>query len=124
MTDKTNDAKRRNSETEERRFAAFDMANPGMWELFEKFTFELIANGKTRYGVGGVIHRIRWETDMATRDGTPFKVNSNWAPYYSRKFHAKYPQYDGFFSMRQSRADEEDFGALEDVAAPPEPAKE
>lgn len=98
--------------SEERRFAQYDLANPEMWRMFEQFTFELINNGRTRHGVNGVLHRIRWETTVAARDGTPFKVNNNWAPYYARKFHAMYPQYEGFFSMRRSRADEEDFDAL------------
>ena len=32
-------------------------------------------------------------------DGTTqFKINNNYAPYYSRRFMKMYPQHDGFFA--------------------------
>lgn len=88
------------------RFDQFDKDNPRVWELFQRFTFELISKGKNRYSSDGVLHRIRWETALTTNDPV-YKLNNNWSPYYARKFHKVYPQHDGFFALRVSRADQE-----------------
>jgi hypothetical protein len=88
------------------RFAAVDAANPQMWALFERFTFEMIRRGFRHYSARAVIHRVRWETAVPLVDGTSeFKINNNWSPFYARKFHQLYPQHDGFFRNRISRAD-------------------
>lgn len=89
-----------------KKFYQFDKDNPKVWELFVRFTFELIAKGRQRYSARGVFHRIRWETALTTSDQL-YKLNNNWSPCYARKFHTIYPEYEGFFSLRISRADEE-----------------
>lgn len=89
------------------RFDQFDNDNPKVWELFQRFTFELINKGRKRYSSDGVLHRIRWETALTTDDQT-YKLNNNWSPYYARKFHKTYPQHAGFFATRPSRADVEE----------------
>ena len=89
------------------RFAAIDAANPKMWALFERFTFSMIRRGFDHYSARAVLHRVRWETATPLDDGSQFKVNNNWSPFYARKFHRVHPKYDGFFHMRASRADED-----------------
>lgn len=88
---------------------AFHAAHPEAWELFVKFTFELIDRGFKNYGAQhGVFARIRWETDVVDVDGNlTFKVNNNYSPFYARRFMKMYPQYDGFFRTRKqtSRAE-------------------
>ncbi len=88
------------------KFVQFDNDNPKVWEMFVRFTFELINKGRNRHSARDVIHRIRWETALRT-DDQAFKVNDHWSPCYARKFHAAYPQYKGFFALRPSRADQE-----------------
>lgn len=88
------------------KFVQFDNDNPDVWELFVQFTFEMINKGRTRYGARGVFERIRWETALQTTDPV-YKLNDHWTPYYARKFHAVYPEHDGFFALRSSRFDEE-----------------
>jgi len=88
------------------RFAAIDAANPQIWELFQRFTFHMIRRGFSHYSARAVIHRVRWETATPLEDGTQFKINNNWSPFYARKFHKTYPEHDGFFRNRASRADE------------------
>jgi len=93
------------------KFDQFDNDNPKIWEMFERFTFELISKGRNRHSARDVIHRIRWETALKTDDPN-FKVNDHWSPCYARKFHKVHPRYDGFFSVRPSRADREDNNAI------------
>ena len=80
----------------------FHRDHPQVWELFVRFTFELIGRGFKHYSAQhGVFSRIRWETDQADTDGNSiFKVNNNYSPFYARRFHKMYPEHDGFFRLR------------------------
>jgi hypothetical protein len=81
----------------------FHRENPLVWELFCKFTFDLIGRGFKNYSAQhGVFSRIRWETDQADSDGnSTFKINNNYSAFYARAFMKKYPQHDGFFRTRE-----------------------
>jgi len=89
------------------KFDQYDKENPHVWDLFVRFTFELLALGKTRYSARGIFDRIRWETMITTTDD-PYRISNNWSPYYARKFHKAFPDHDGFFTIRPARADRED----------------
>lgn len=79
----------------------FHRENPRVWELFVRFTFEVIERGFSRYSAYAVFERIRWETDEADYDGrSTFKLNNNYRPYYARWFMARYPEHQGFFKLR------------------------
>jgi hypothetical protein len=98
-----------NTETdlyEWRKFAEYDEANPQIWKLFVSFALDRIRRGFSHYGARDILHRIRWDTEVAEDGVSGFKVNNIWSPYYARKFHAAFPQHDGFFRLRASRADE------------------
>lgn len=85
-------------------FESFDKANPEVWKLFRRFTFELIDKGRTHFSADAVVHRIRWETAIRTTT-TDYKINDHHVAFYARKFMRLYPQYDGFFRTRSSVAD-------------------
>jgi len=85
------------------KFKEFDDANPQIWELFVKYTQEVISAGKKRYSSKAVFERIRWHTDIETTS-KPFKLSNNHRAYYARYFHEKYPEYDGFFRTKQLRS--------------------
>lgn len=74
-------------------------ANPEVYELFKKYTFEAIAAGHEHYGAKGIIERIRWHTSVETK-GDAFKINNNWAPFYARLFMLHHPDHDEFFRLR------------------------
>jgi hypothetical protein len=81
---------------------AFHKEHPEVWDLFVKFTFELIKRGFQHYAAQhGVFARIRWETDQADVDGNPmFKINNNYSAFYARRFMRMHPRHDGFFRTR------------------------
>ena len=91
---------------EEMRKQAMEFArkNPNAWMLFCQFTFEKINQGFKHYSAKGVFERIRWETDQAESDGTTFKMGNNYTPFFARAFMKKYPQYDGFFRVREQKS--------------------
>lgn len=75
------------------------LKNPHVWELFVKYTFEMINAGHKHYSSMGIIERIRWHTHVETQ-GDQFKISNNHKTYYSRYFHEMYPEHDGFFRLR------------------------
>lgn len=81
-------------------FLEFHRKNPGVYELFKRFTFEAINSGRDNFGVGMIWERMRWYTQIETR-GDPFKLNNNHRAYYGRLFMRDYPPHDGFFRTRK-----------------------
>ena len=90
---------------EESKFDAFDRANPGLWEIFVRFTVEKTNQGFKNYGARDVLHRIRWESEVSENGESGFKINNIWSPWYARKFHRLYPRHTGFFRTREAKAD-------------------
>lgn len=80
-------------------FQAFHDANPGVWELFQKFTFELISKKFKHYSADAVCHQIRWHTAVITND-RDFKLNNNYTSRYARLFHKAHSQHSNFFRTR------------------------
>jgi len=56
---------------------------------------------RPRFGAKAIIEIIRWDTMIQERDIT-FKVNNNHAPDLARLIMARFPEFDGFFSIRGS----------------------
>jgi len=80
----------------------FHKKNPKVYELFDRFTRELIHRGFHNYSVNAVFERIRWFTDQADTDGrTTFKLNNNYRAFYARAWMKKNPDHDGFFRTRE-----------------------
>ncbi len=82
-----------------RKWIRFDLENPRVYELLIKYAFQLIERGHKHYGIGAVFERIRWHTEIETTD-SDFKLNNNYRAFYTRKFNADFPDYDGFFRTR------------------------
>ena len=84
-------------------FQEFDQAHPEIWVLFRNATFQVMERGFRNYGAKSILERIRWHTsiEQGSRD---FKINNNYAAFYARKFHANYPEFDGFFRTRVQKA--------------------
>ena len=79
-----------------KKFREFHDKNPRVWELLQRFTFQIINKGFKNYSVNAVFERIRWHTDVETSD-PEFKLCNNHRAYYSRMFMDKYPEHEGFF---------------------------
>jgi len=86
-------------------FARHHEENPGVWELFQRFTLEAIRAGRAHFGAKAIMERMRWFTDIESR-GDAFKVNNNFAAFYARMFEQEFPQHAGFFRKRHSAADD------------------
>lgn len=85
-----------------KRFEAYDAANPQVYELFKRFTFEAIRRGKKRLGGFYIVNRIRWEIDMTTT-GDDFKINNDFCALLVRKFQREHPQHADVFRTKETK---------------------
>jgi len=86
----------------------FHKANPLVWRMFERFTFEMVNTGRKHYSVNAVFERMRWEADLKSGPGNTFKLNNNYRAFYARAFHRRYPELDGFFRTRKQPSKDQD----------------
>jgi hypothetical protein len=83
-------------------FRKYHAANPHVYQLFRRFTLQVINTGRERYGAKSIFEQIRWHTEIESK-GEDFKINNNYTPFYARMFMYEYPQNDGFFRLRTMR---------------------
>lgn len=85
--------------------------NPLAWEMFEKFTFQMIRSGRRRCSSKLIFERIRWQTILTQKEREEFKINNNYSSIFARLFAEKYPKHADFF-MTRSRPSEHKGGAF------------
>ena len=85
-------------------FESFHATHPDIYDLFRRLAFEKIALGFKHYSADAVLHVVRWHFTTSTSNGAP-KINNNYTAHYARLFHKDFPEYDGFFLTRKSKAD-------------------
>lgn len=88
------------SDTKRDKFNEFHRLNPGVYDLFKRFAFQLINAGCRRLGSKQIIERIRFETAIRTRGDSEFKINNNHTCYYSRLFCKEYPEHIDKFNFK------------------------
>lgn len=84
----------------ERDFLEFHRNNPIVYELFEKFTNEVLAAGLPRYSSDAILHRIRWHTQVTLRGRGTYKINNEHSAYYARMWLDNHPHHPDFFETR------------------------
>ena len=90
-------------------FSQFHRDNPRVWDLFKKFAMQAALSGRKQYGAQTIIERIRYHTDIETVENgrnKSFKLSNIHVAFYARMFHRHFPEYDGFFRVRNSAADD------------------
>ena len=84
-------------------FKKYDEENPQIWKAFKKYSF--IAKTKRKfknYSSKGIFEIIRWHT--ATEGNDAFKLNNNYHADYARKMMEEFPEFKGFFRVRELKA--------------------
>lgn len=89
----------------QRKFHEFDRENPEVFEEMLRLARRLKAEGRLIYGIDSITTDMRWaEADTNRTDG--FKINDSHRAFYARKLQMVDPTLCGFFSLRESCADE------------------
>ena len=84
----------------EEKVREFHKAHPEVWDLFVRFSFELMEKGYKHYSVSGVFDRIRWEQGVGADGVSEFRIGNNFKPFYARAFMKMYPETVGFYRLR------------------------
>jgi|DEB19_MinimDraft_3_1074340.scaffolds.fasta_scaffold04892_3 hypothetical protein len=82
------------------RWWAWHKANPHVYQLFERFTWEAIKLGHKHLSAWLIVNRIRWETSIVTK-GDDFKISNDFIAYYARLFMHYHPEHKGFFRIKR-----------------------
>ena len=96
---------------------AFHRQHPEVWDLFCRFTFEMIDRGFKNYSAQhGIFARIRWEMDAGSNGADQFKINNNYSAFYARRFMKMYPKHEGFFRTREQTSESESATGLPELS--------
>lgn len=82
------------------RFERFHEENPFVYSSLLDLARHIKNKGYKHYSMDGLMHVARFEIRMQTSDPN-FKINNNYSSRYARKMIAEYPEFDGFFSIRE-----------------------
>lgn len=83
-------------------FEKYDKENPQVWNEFVKWSKLTKERGFKNYSANGIFEIIRWHTGVEG-EGV-YKVNNNYRPDYARKMMKEYPEFEGFFRVRETKA--------------------
>jgi hypothetical protein len=61
---------------------------------------QLIQQNRRVIGSAHIFQKMRYEYQFKT-DGSPFKIDNNFAPMYARKFVLEHPQFGHLFKFKQ-----------------------
>ena len=87
------------------KFERFHELNPQVFNALESMTRELTNRGRKRIGIKMLFEVLRWNYYMETSDpNSDFKINNNYAPYYSRLLIDKHPEWADVFELRTIRS--------------------
>jgi len=87
------------------KFEEFHRLNPLVADLLESMAEELIQKGRKKIGIKMLMEVARWNYQINTEDpNSDFKINNNYAPYYSRLLIERRPEWGDVFELRHLRS--------------------
>jgi hypothetical protein len=90
------------------RAARFHRENPQVLDFLVRELRTVRANGRKRASIGSLWHYMRWTLIEKRRAaGETFVVTQNLSAYYSRFLVILHPEFNGFFEMMRSKADDD-----------------
>ena len=87
------------------RFDAFHKANPRVYQELKRLAFILVNRGHKRIGMQMLFEQMRWQWYERTIDTSGFKLNNDYAAYYSRLLMEQEPELAGVFTTRSVTQD-------------------
>tara|TARA_B100000212_G_scaffold151870_2_gene114348 strand:+ start:3736 stop:4038 length:303 start_codon:yes stop_codon:yes gene_type:complete len=82
------------------RWGEWHRINPHVYDMFERFTFDLIRAGVEQSSAWLIVNRMRWETALKTK-GEKFRISNDYIALYARFFMIQNPEYQGFFKTKE-----------------------
>lgn len=75
---------------------------PMIWSEFVRVTLRLIGAGRTHYSADAIMHVVRFERAVSSKDGEGYKINNNHVTHVARAFVRAYPEHGSFFTFREA----------------------
>jgi len=89
------------------KYQQFHDENPWVMSHLADLALQLKRRGVRRYGIAPLFEVLRYQHAIRTTDpNSTFRLNNNYRAYYARDIMATYPELDGFFETRVSKADD------------------
>ena len=83
-------------------FKEWHSANPQVYQKFRHSAFRIKATKREHYSAYPIFYHMRFEFDLQTT-GDVFKINNNYLSMFIRLLIYNYPEFDGFFELREIR---------------------
>lgn len=85
------------------KFNDYHAANPGIYDLFKKYSFDLKVAGRKRYSQWTIINKIRWDNDVNVANSL-FKISNDYISLYARKLVQEHPtEFKDFFKLKKMK---------------------
>lgn len=85
------------------KFDAWIATHPEVEALTVRFSRELLAAGRRKYGMKAIAERIRWHYAIQQDTVEEWKLCNNYTSRLARYIMNKYPDLDGFYDLRPLR---------------------
>lgn len=86
------------------RFTEFDRKNPEVYDMFKKYTFQIIRCGKIKTSAKMIVERIRWEQYINTDTKDGFKISNDFTTHLARKFVRDFPEHTDLFNFKRLKS--------------------
>lgn len=82
-------------------FAIFHKKYPQVFEELVRLARLTLDRGFTHYSIKTLYELARWHFQMKTGPDEEFKLNNNYHSRYARRIIAQFPEFSGFFELRE-----------------------
>lgn len=91
----------------EERYNEWVLENTHIYELFCKFTKEVIEAGHEKTSHWLIVNRIRWEVEVVTKslceEDKEYKISNDYVAFLARDFIKDHPEHEGIFNLKQMK---------------------
>ena len=87
--------------TIQQRFEIFHSENPHVFQMFVSYARQAKKRGYERFSAKAIFGRLRWYSQMETDSADEWKLNNNYTSLYARMATEQYPEFEGFFQLRE-----------------------
>lgn len=85
-----------------KKFKTYHAENPHVYIRFLKLAKEMKRTGRKRYSQWIIINKMRWDSDIKTKDEV-FKISNDYIALYARMVVYNHPEFSGFFELKKMK---------------------
>ncbi len=90
--------------TIQERFEEYDRLHPEVFAYMLTVALRVKTKGFRKFSIRTIWEQMRWYFQIEKDEGAEFKLNDHFHSRYARKLMAEYPEFEGFFEIRELRS--------------------